>query len=360
MCEQLLVLSCWFSPEPAASARSRIRSTSCSKRHPRRLGGLGEEAGVGEAGDRVGLEHPGAVGGEDQVDPGEPGQAQRPVGAERRLDHRGALALAERRRALEAGAADLVAGLEVVAVAFGRDRLDHRQRLVADHADRHLATVDEALEQHLLVVAEGGDEGPRDLRRRRGEADAERGAAAARLDHQREAEAGLERAERVGGAELAEGCLFEAEPVGGGDAGLADRVLGEDLVDAAGAGRGAGAGEGDAEDLQQLLGGAVLAAGAVHRDEGDVGALGLEPPHQVGADVDRQHLVAEPLERVLDPGAGAQRDAALERAAAFEDRDLHAEPPRRTCGTAPRSRRSRLAGGGRPRPGSGCSPVSAP
>ena len=64
----------------ASSASSRIRSTSCSKRHPGRLGGLGEEAGVGEAGDRVDLEHLGAVGGEDQVDPGEAGAAERPVG----------------------------------------------------------------------------------------------------------------------------------------------------------------------------------------------------------------------------------------------------------------------------------------
>ena len=64
---------------------------------------------------------------------------------------------------------------------------------------------------------------------------------------------------------------------------------------------------GDAEDLEQLLRGAVLAARAVQGDEGDLGPLLLQPPHQVGAGVERHHLVAERLERVLDP---APRSAA--------------------------------------------------
>ncbi len=90
---------------------------------------------------------------------------------------------------------------------------------------------------------------------------------------------------------------------------------------------GVGAGEGDAEQLEQLLHGPVLAADAVHGDEGDLGPLGAQAFHEVGADVDRDDLVAEPFERVLDPGAGAERDAALERAPAFEDRDAHQLPP---------------------------------
>ena len=48
-----------------------------------------------------------------------------------------------------------------------------------------------------------------------------------------------------------------------------------------------GAGVGDAEDLEQLLDRAVLAAGPVQGDEGDVGALVAEPGDQVGADVER-------------------------------------------------------------------------
>ena len=78
---------------------------------------------------------------------------------------------------------------------------------------------------------------------------------------------------------------------------------------------GPGGGVRDAEQLEQLLHRPVLAAAAVQRHEGDVGALGDEPVDEVGADVDRHHVVAEPLERVLDarariaarPGARASR-----------------------------------------------------
>ena len=95
-----------------------------------------------------------------------PVQPSASVGGERRLGDRAPLVLGELGRADEVGAADLVARLEVVAVAIGRDRLDHRQRLVAEHADRQLAALDEALEQHPVVVAEGGDQCLRDLARR--------------------------------------------------------------------------------------------------------------------------------------------------------------------------------------------------
>ncbi len=132
-------------------------------------------------------------------------------------------------------------------------------------------------------------------------------------------------------------------------------MLGHHLVHAADAGRDPGPGVGDAEDLQQLLGGAVLTARAVHGDEGDVGPLGAQLLDQVGADVERQDLVAESPQRVLDPSAGAQRDAALERATALEDGDLHASPALRKGSTSARSSAT-VAGGATV----GCSPVNAP
>ena len=158
---------------------------------PGGLGGLGEEAGVGEAGDRVDLEHLRAVLAEDQVDAGEARAAERLVGAQRRLGDRGGL-LAVARPGRRRGAADLVAGFEVVAVAAARDRLDDRQRLAAEHADRQLAAVDEALQQDPVVVAEGRDQRLRHVEPARGELDPQRRAAAARLDHEREAEPLLE------------------------------------------------------------------------------------------------------------------------------------------------------------------------
>ena len=223
----------------------------------------------------------------------------------------------------------------------------------AELTDAEEEAVNETLEQDPVVVAEGRDQRLGDLARRAREADPERGAAAARLHHQREAERLLQPAERVGGAELAEGGLVEGEPLGGGEAGELDRVLALHLVHAARAGRGARTGEGDAEDLQQLLHGSVLAADAVHRDEGHVGPLGAQALDQVGADVDRQHLVAEPLQRVLDPRPGAQRDAALQRAAAFQHRDLHPASPALRNGSTFGVDSSRGSG-------SFCSPVRAP
>ena len=86
------------------------------------------------------------------------------------------------------------------------------------------------------------------------------------------------------------------------------------------------AGVRDAEDLEQLLDGAVLAVAAVQRDERDVGRELAQPGDEVVADVDAVDLVAEALQRVLDARARLQRDAALERAAALEDRDLLTGP----------------------------------
>ena len=180
---------------------------------PGRLGGLGEEAGVGEAGDRVDLEHlrarPRRGSGRPGRSPSSRAPGRRPAPPRSTAARSSSLELG---RALEPGAADLVAGLEVVAVAAARDRLDDRQRLGAEHADRQLAAVDEAFEQDPVVVAEGRDQRRRHLARLGGELDAERRAAAARLDDQREPEPLLEPAERLAGAELAEGGLVEGEP----------------------------------------------------------------------------------------------------------------------------------------------------
>ena len=112
-------------------------------------------------------------------------------------------------------------------------------------------------------------------------------------------------------------------------------------------------GVGDADELEQLLDRAVLAAAAVQGDERDVGTLGLQAVDEVRADVDRQHVVPEPRERVLDPGAGAQRDGPLERRPALEHRDLH-EASRRRSGTTLARIGSALFGA------AGLTPVSVP
>ncbi len=79
----------------------------------------------------------------------------------------------------------------------------------------------------------------------------------------------------------------------------------------------------DAEDLEQLLDGAVLAVAAVQGEKRDVGLVASQPRDQVRPDVDGQRLMAETLERLLDAAAGSKRHLPLERAAALEDGDPH-------------------------------------
>ena len=100
----------------------------------------------------------------------------------------------------------------------------------------------------------------------------------------------------------------ERVEVGRRDAGVAQRVLGDDLVHAADAGARAGAGVRHADELEQLLHRAVLAAAAVQRDERDVGPLAQQALDEV-ARRRRSAITSwpEPLERVLDARAGAQR-----------------------------------------------------
>ena len=129
--------------------------------------------------------------------------------------------------------------------------------------------------------------------------------------------------------------------------------LASDLVPAADAGRRARAGVGHADELEQLLHRAVLAVAPVQRDEGDVrprrraGARRGRGPTSIEIDV-----VAEALERVLDARARAQRDLALERAAALQHRDAAHRSPRparaQSCTSRrPVASRRRTARGGR-------------
>ena len=95
----------------------------------------------------------------------------------------------------------------------------------------------------------------------------------------------------------------------------------------------------------------------MQRHEGHVGALRRQPVHEVRTDVDRHHVVAEPVERVLHARARAHRDLPLERVAALEDRDLH--PALRRSG----STRASGSGAAAPRAagrGAGSAPVSVP
>ena len=131
-----------------------------------------------------------------------------PDGERELLRARGVVAASSSAGHDEARAADLVARLEVVEVLLVRDRLDDRQRLrpvrPVEHRDREVAAGDVALEQHLRVVGEGGDQRARDVGGVRANLIAERRALARGLDDDREVEPLLDRRQRLGRAELVE------------------------------------------------------------------------------------------------------------------------------------------------------------
>ena len=279
---------------------------------------------------------------EDHVDAREAVAAEQPEDRDREvLRVRGDL-VRQVGRAHELGLADLVARLEVVEVLLLGLRLDHRQRLhavvVLEQRDRQLAPLDVALEQHAVVVAERRDQRLRDVRR------------PSRANLMPSAEpcaAGLtttgnpSRSSIAGSASPAPSSLkaisLKAKKSGVGRPSSTQHVLRQHLVHAAHAAEHARAGVGHADDLQQLLHRAVLAAAAVQCDERDIGLARAQVVEERSADVDRDEVDAEPLERVLDTGSRAQRDLALERRAALEQRDAprrhepcaRRSPPRR-------------------------------
>jgi len=141
---------------------------------------------------------------------------------------------------------------------------------------------------------------------------AERGAAGGRLHDDREVESLLDRRERVRRAQLLEGRLAEGEELGSRYPRLDEQVLGQDLVDRAHAGEDARPGVGDAEDLEELLHSAVFTVAAVQCHERGIRRGGAQALDQVGAGIDGDDVVPQALERVLNPGARAQRHLPLQ------------------------------------------------
>ena len=164
-----------------------------------------------------------------------------------------------------------VAGAEVELVALlvlDRHRHQRGQPVVAlEHDDADVDAVVEPLDQRVLAVGVGADQG----RGQRGEAvdagDAEGAAAAGRLDHDPAAEAVHDVLHQRGGADVAEGLGGEPDAVGDRDAVAAQQLAGGALVVGDPAGVAARADVGHPDQLEQRLDLAVLAELAVQRGE---------------------------------------------------------------------------------------------
>ena len=117
------------------------------------------------------------------------------------------------------------------------------------------------------------------------------------------------------------------------------QVLGEHLVHALDAGQHPRTRVRQAQDLQQLLHRAVLAALAVHGDEDAVGPRLHQATHQRLVYVDAGDPVPPRLQRPDDPPPGAHRDVPLQGASPVEHAHVaaaHAHPPPRPARSARR------------------------
>ena len=134
----------------------------------------------------------------------------------------------------EGRATDHVPRLEVVEVLLAGDRFDDREGargpVLVEDRHREVAARHVALEQHLAVVGERGQQRAGHVLGRARELDPQRRVLARGLDDDREAQALFDRRKRDGGSQLPEGRLVEGVEIRRRDTVIAHRVLCEHLV----------------------------------------------------------------------------------------------------------------------------------
>ena len=144
-----------------------------------------------------------------------------------------------------------------------------------DDRHRKITPWNVSLEEHLAVVREGGHQGRGDVRGGPGELDPQGRSLASRFDNDRKPQSLLDGRQRSCRTQFLERRLIKGEEVGRGNAGVAHRVLGQDLVGGPDAGGDARSGVRDPHRVEQLLDGAVLAVSPVERYKRQLGALDL-------------------------------------------------------------------------------------
>ena len=281
------------------------------ERDPRRLGRLRQQARLGEARDRLCLEHlqvsPSA---EDHVDPREAVAAEQLVGRRRqapaparrrpRAGRRGTRSRSCRSRSEPRSRRSTPAS-----ASPRRSAAPARRVVVLQQPTRQLAPLDVPLEQHAVVVAERGHQRLR-ARRRPSRRTRSRARSPVRPASR---PAGTRDAPRSpAGRPAAPSSLnaisLKAKKSGVGSPSSIEHVLRQHLVHAAHAREHAGAGVRHADDLEQLLDGAVLAAAPVQRDERHVGLrLAQLARRACASDVDRHDLVRRAARARPRPGA---------------------------------------------------------
>ena len=216
-----------------------------------------------------------------------------------------------------------VFALVVVAARLGRD-LDDGEGflflLIAPDGDGELASLDELLDEHLVVVAERVREGLFEIRRLLDDVDADGGALRGRLDDDGQAEVPCDLRREVARGELVGVVGMGArrrDALGDEDA------LGGRLVHRDGGSEDARARVGDAEHVERALQHAVLAEFSVQRVEDDGGVRRLDFLSEgLWVELHADGGIALRLEGAQDGRARLAGDGRFRRGAAHDDDDL--------------------------------------
>jgi len=227
------------------------------------------------------------------------------VGGERGFLHARGRLRVEPRRAEILRAALRVLVLVIVEPADRHD-LDDRKRLVAENADGQLESIDELLDENLLVLPEAVGERGVDAGRVANDVNAHARSLARRFHHEWQRQRGA----RAGADDF---------PIGGRHSGGFEAFLALDFVKREAAPNPALARVGDPARVEDRLELAVLAEGAVDDVEGEVRAGG-EIEGRV-AHVEALDGGADRAQGIGDGGARSQRDVALGAGSAHEDGD---------------------------------------
>ena len=287
--------------------------------------GLGEEGRLGHPRGDVDLEEPRtALGVDDQV-------AARPVAQPVASCARAAPSRrttrarpGEPRRDEELGGAGGVARAVVVEAAVGHD-LDDRQRARAlrpsttetatSAPSTWRSTSAVSPYAKAVIIASGSAAASRTTD------DPERGPPTGGLHHQWQAEPRDDGRQHRRGAELAERLVRQRHDRRRHGAGAGEHGLGHRLVERQPARLGSRPDVRQAERLEHVADGAVLAGSAVQHRDHRTRPVGRQRREQVGIDVEDDHVRSDGAQGVGQAAPGAQRHVALGREAAGEQDD---------------------------------------
>ena len=267
-------------------------------------GRLGQKAGFGHAGNRVGFEDKRyAVGPQENVDPRVNFQPERAVRGKCRLLHQTGLGFVEW-RGTEVFGSSLGVLVCVIVKPFVRTDLDHCCGLVANHPDRQFAPFHQFFDQNFPVQCQTVGQCSLQLRGFAHEVHADAGPLARSFDHDWQGQSWLlARPEHL--------------PARGGNPGLRKKFFALQLVEGHTTGCLPFSGVRNSTAFKDGLDLTILSEGSVHHEKTKSGVLRqseFRPVH-----INLAHAIATLAQCVGHRRAGAQGNLALRSGTAHKD-----------------------------------------